>query len=190
MNYVEDLRIDPDQLDVEWIEQPLLFHKYSAKSAEANQFVRKCEELVKVIRSELIIEASMKGEDVLGRGVKPTAVNVEAYFRNHADYKKAKESLHQAQYEQEMLANAVFAFHQRKAALENLTRLQGQNYFAGPVAPRELSQEYKENQREGLREQQREKTAELMRNKPSKDEEEPAPRTSRRRRRKPQTEES
>ncbi len=162
MDYIEDLKINPDQLDIEWIEQPLLFHKYTAKSAEANKFVRKCEELVKVTRSELVLEAGTMGEAVLGKGIKSTATNIEAYFRNHATYKKVKETLHEAMYEQEMLANAVYAFHQRKVALENLTRLQGQNYFAGPTIPRELSQEYKENQREGLREQKRTEVSQII----------------------------
>lgn len=155
MDYASDLKINPNQLDVEWLEQPLRFHIYSAKSAEANKNVRKCEELVKVIRSELILEASEKGSAVLGAGVKPIATNVEAFFRNNADYKKAKSQLHEAQYEQEMLANAVAAFHQRKFALENLTRLHGQNYFAGPTIPRDLSEEYKENKKDSLRETSR-----------------------------------
>lgn len=155
MNYSEDLRIDPDQLDVEWIEQPLLFHKYSALSAEANQFVRKCEERIKVVRSQLILDANQKGETVLGPKIKPIASNIEAYYRTHADHVAAKTALHEAQSEAEMLTNAVYAFHQRKVALENLTRLQGQNYFAGPTTPRNLSQEYKDNQRDNLREIQR-----------------------------------
>lgn len=157
MNYAEDLKINPDQLDVEWLEQSLRFHTYSSKSAEANRIVRKCDELVKVIRSELILEASAKGESVLGEGVKPTAPNIEAYYRNHAEYKKAKTALHDAQYQQEMLTNAVFAFHQRKSALENLTRLHGQNYFASPTLPRDLSEEYKEKQKEKIQAQKRER---------------------------------
>lgn len=162
MNYIDDLKIDPDQLDIEWLEQPLLFHKYSSASAQANQFVRKCEELMKVVRSQLTLEASQKGEQVLGQRIKPTAVNVEAYYRTHKDYIQAKTSLSEAQYEAEMLTNAVYAFHQRKSALENLIKLHGQNYFAGPVVPRELSAKYKENQKERLREQRREKTAKVM----------------------------
>ena len=175
MDYKQDLKINPDQLDVEWLEQPLLFHKYSAKSAEANQFVRKCEERVKMTRSQLILEASQGGEEVIGTGIKPTAANIEAYFRGHSDHIKAKQVLHEAEHEAEMLNSAVFAFHQRKSALENLTKLHGQNYFAGPTIPRDLSEEYKENQREGLREQKRKKTAEVVRSK-----QEEKPRSSRR----------
>ncbi len=162
MNYAEDLKINPDQLDVEWLEQPLRFHIYSTKSAEANKFVRKCDELVKVIRSELILEASAKGESILGKGVKPTAPNIEAYYRNNAEYKKAKVALHDAQYNQEMLTNVVYAFHQRKSALENLTRLHGQNYFAGPTLPRDLSEEYKEKQKEKIQTQRRERTKNVV----------------------------
>lgn len=155
MDYARDLKINPNQLDVEWLEQPLLFHAYSAKSAEANKHVRKCEELVKVTRSELVLEAGIKGSAVLGAGVKPTASNIEAFFRNDINYKKAKADLHEAQFQQEMLTNAVSAFHQRKYALENLTRLHGQNYFAGPTIPRELSEEYKEKKKESVREESR-----------------------------------
>lgn len=165
MNYANDLRINKHQLDVEWLEQPLRFNKYATKSAEANRYVRKCEERVKVIRSELVIEASTKGSSILGTGVKPTAPNIEAFYRNNEHYKKAKTELHNAQFEQEMYANAVFAFHQRKAALENLTRLHGQNYFSSPTIPHNLPEEYKEEKKENLQQQTRTRRKRIIKEK-------------------------
>ena len=40
-----------------------------------------------------------------------------------------------------MAQGAVYAFEQRKTSLENLVRLHGQQYFAGPKMPRDLRKE-------------------------------------------------
>jgi hypothetical protein len=51
-------------------------------------------------------------------------------------------------YEAEVLQGAVNAVDHRKDALENLVRLHGLQYFAGPKVPRNLSEEreYREEQ--------------------------------------------
>ena len=36
-SYIEDMSIQPDELDVEWLEQPKLMVKYSALLAEAKE---------------------------------------------------------------------------------------------------------------------------------------------------------
>ena len=57
-----------------------------------------------------------------------------------------------AQYELEVMGAAVRALDQKKSALENLVRLQGQNYFAGPSVPRTIGAEWvKEVERNGAR---------------------------------------
>ena len=149
-DYAEDLRINEAQLDVEWLEQPIKFMEYSRLSAEADAAVRKAEEKIKTIRSELSLAVSGNGQELIGKA-KPTAGDVEAYYRTNAEYIAAKEEHAALMFEAEMLKNAVFAFHQRKSALENLTRLHGQNYFAGPSVPRELGEAYKEHVRETVK---------------------------------------
>lgn len=161
-NYEEDLSINPEQLDIEWLDQPRRFMHYAKLSAEANQTLRKAEEKVKVVRSELSLEVSKNGQELISKA-KPTAGDIEAYYRTHADHIAAKAEHEEAQFEVEMLTNAVHAFHQRKMALENLVRLHGQQYFSGPSEPHDLPAKYQEHRRETVREIQREKTAEKIR---------------------------
>jgi len=138
--YHDDLKIDPDNLDVEWLNQPNIFMEYAELSARAEYEAKRAEEKVKTIRSEIILEVQ-QNPDLVPEG-KATAQATEAYFRTKPEYKEAKRAMHEAYYNAQILANAVSAFHQRRVALENLVKLQGQGYFAGPTEPRNLGLEY------------------------------------------------
>ena len=50
-----------------------------------------------------------------------------------------------ARYEFNTAKGAVRAVDQRKESLENLVRLHGQHYFAGPKIPRDLSSEVEQH---------------------------------------------
>lgn len=143
-NYKEDVGIDPGELDVEWLKQATLYAKYAQLAPDANDRVRKLEQKLKVIRSQLILEASEKGEEVLGKGVKPTGQPIEAYYRTNQEHIETKKELFEAMREAEMINNALFALQQKKTALENLTKLVLSGYFAAPSIPRELSERWKE----------------------------------------------
>jgi hypothetical protein len=148
MNYEEDIEIDPSALDVESLRQASLFYQYSKTEAEAKHKHQLIWENAKVIRSELILQAA---ED---KALK-NAQAVEAYYRSHPKYKKAKEELIQAEYEQNIASAACFAMRQRKDMIENLTRLAMADYFARPSEPRDLageSSKKREEQTERVRE--------------------------------------
>lgn len=141
-DYKKDVEINPNQLDVEWLRQAALYQKYSEACVEANDDLKRAEQRMKVTRSELILEASEKGEEVLGKGVKPTGPTIEAYYRNHQEHQDAKEVYFKAAKRAEMLTNSLFALQQKKVALENLVRLLNSNYIASPSVPRDLSAEW------------------------------------------------
>jgi len=143
-DYKDDVNINPDELDIEWLKQATLYAKYSKLAPDANDRVRRLEQKVKVIRSQLILEASEKGEEILGKGVKPTGQPIEAYYRTHEKHIEAKKELFEAMTEAEMINNALFALQQKKTALENLTRLVLSGYFSTPTVPRELGERWKE----------------------------------------------
>jgi hypothetical protein len=148
MNYEDDINIDPSALDVESLRQASLFYQYSKAEAEAKHKHQLIWENAKVIRSELILQAA---ED---KALK-NAQAVEAYYRSHPKYKKAKEELIQAEYEQNIASAACFAMRQRKDMIENLTRLAMADYFARPSEPRDLageSNKKREEQTERVRE--------------------------------------
>jgi len=110
--------------------------------ADAKEELERAEEDLKVIRSELILEANKNPDKCLGDGVKLTDPKVEAYYRSHPDHKEAKEKYFAAQKKLAIIeiAKNEIAFT-RKAALENLVTLHGQQYFAGPKMPRDIKYE-------------------------------------------------
>jgi len=146
LNYEKDIRISEGDLDLEWLSQAELAMKYGRIWAAARKKLTLAEENIKVIRAELIAEANEDPKKCCKKE-KPNAADIEAYYRTHPDHKQAKEEWVQAQYECNMaeVAKNEFSFT-RKAALENLVQLHGQNYFAGPKVPRNLSKERDEKE--------------------------------------------
>ena len=139
MDYESDMTIDDSSLDVECLEQGNLALKYGRIYAEAKRDVEYAEEKLKIIRSELIREANEDPEGCCGKE-KPNAGDIEAYYRNHEDHKAAKKELIDLTFELTMTEHAKNEVcFTRKAMLEALITLHGQQYFAGPKMPRDLS---------------------------------------------------
>ncbi len=134
-DYTNDIKINPDALDVEWLRQPELYMKYCEAAANAKRAAATAMEKIKVIRSQLIKEAREEG-------LAKNAGQEEAYYRDHVSHKRAKAEWIEKEHVAAILHSAVFAFNQRKDALENLVRLAGQGYFATPEVPRDLPHEY------------------------------------------------
>jgi hypothetical protein len=148
LDYEQDMRIDETALDVEWLEQPQLAVSYGQHVAGLRREVNRLEEQKKIRRSELIQEANEDPKGTVGKD-KPNAADIEAYYRRDKGYQEIVDDLLSAQYDLEMaeVAKNEIAFT-RKAALENLVRLHGQQYFAGPSVPRDLSKERQEQARD------------------------------------------
>lgn len=141
MNYKRDLEIDVDALDVEWAGQAALSMKYVKHYAKCRKRLTLAEEAIKVIRAELIKRANSDPVRFCNKE-KPNAADIEAYYRNHPKHKAAKNEWVEAQYEFTMAEGAKNEFSfTRKASLENLVTLHGQEYFAGPNVPRNLHDE-------------------------------------------------
>lgn len=136
-DFNKDIAINPEELDLEWLRQPQLYAKYAARVANANANAKRADEKVKVVRSELIIEAQEKLQ-------KATAQTIEAYYRTHPRHIEAKQEWLEASYEAEMLQNSMWALNNRKDALENLVKLHMAQYFSGPSMPRDLGARWKE----------------------------------------------
>lgn len=142
MNYEIDIKIDETALDVEWLNQPSLAIKYGKYWADCFKANQRAEENIKLIRAELVAEVTSDPDTCLGKGVKATGPVIEAYYRNHKRHIEAKEEWMEAQHQMNIAEIAKKEIsYSRKSALENLVKLHGQNYFAGPNIPRDLSQE-------------------------------------------------
>ena len=146
MNYEQDMRIDESSLDVEWLEQASLAMRYGKHYAQCKRELAEAEERIKVIRSELVKKANEDPEGCCDKE-KPNAGDIEAYYRNHARHKKAKAEIIELTFELDIaeIAKNEISFT-RKAALEALVTLHGQQYFAGPKIPRNLSEERQKKQ--------------------------------------------
>lgn len=139
IDYESDVTIDETSLDVEWLEQPRLMLKYAREAAHARAEADKAKERLEVTRAEL--DRNIR-HDPDGYGIgKITETVVQNTIVAEDAYRKAHEEFIDAQHEAEMARYAVRAMEQRKDALENLVRLHGQQYFAGPRVPRDLQRE-------------------------------------------------
>lgn len=138
--YENELRIDPGALDVEWLEQPQTFFKYSKKLAYAEKERDRLKEKYEVVRAKADNKIRSQYPEK-----KPTETAINTMVIQDSDVIEAQKDLIDQEYEVKLLLGAVRAFDQRKAALENLVRLQAQNYFAAPREPRNLTGEYRKH---------------------------------------------
>lgn len=148
LNYEKDLEINKFKLDEECEKQPLLYMKYAKAAAEAKEEFDLAWENEKVIKAQLIKEA------------KGTAQEKEAYYRTHKEHIKAKEEKIEAEKNWNIINAAVFAFSQRKTALENLVKLWAGEYFSEPAPERVPRQKLEEESSRRVKRKIRTKTRE------------------------------
>jgi len=148
INFERDMKIDEQSLDVEWLKQTELAHLYNQHYAQCYKDLQIAQEEVKTIRSSLIRKAN-KFPEIHCLKPKPTAGDIEAYYRTHPKYKRLKTKVIDLEYEKNMAELGKNEInYTRKAALEQLVTLLGQSYFAGPRAPRNLTKERKKAEKE------------------------------------------
>jgi hypothetical protein len=134
--FAEAIAIDPDRLEEECAVHPSLYWRYAKESAQAKREASRLREKLKAVRSDLILRIRKCPADF---GLdKPTEAMVEAAYRTHTEYQVVEEEVIQAEYAENLLQSAVFAFSQRKDMLSEEVRLYVSNWFAGPESPRKL----------------------------------------------------
>ena len=148
-DYIEDMKIDPDALDVEWLGQADLAVKYGNAVIYLEKEVALLEEQKKVRRSELHNKAIENPVDCIGKA-KPTAGDIEAYYRTDETYKQIVNDLIDKKEEHSYMELAAHEIrYTRKKALEVEVSLFQMQYFAGPETPRDLREEF--NRKMGIR---------------------------------------
>lgn len=141
INIDRDLRIDETGLDVEWLNQPSLMFKYSREFARAEREVSRLKEKIKVERAKLSKEVRLNPERYIKGDIKVTEAVYHGIIDTHQTIRDLEAELIEAEYEVTMVKGAVESVKQRKDALQDLVKLHGQNYFAGPKMPRNLEHE-------------------------------------------------
>ena len=138
----DDLEISGSNLDKEWLRQPQLYMKYAAANAHFRKLAGEARERAKIIEAECKADAAEDPESCLGKGVRPSNEKIAAYSAQHPRVEKARKETVVAEYRADMAQAAVFAFQQRKDALENLVRLAGMEYFASPRDMRNIDRQF------------------------------------------------
>jgi hypothetical protein len=145
MKYEQEIKIDETALDIEWLDQPGLFMKYSKHLAQMRKEVDEAKQDLDIKFAE--VDRRIR-ETPEAYGIeKVTEPAIKTAILTEDEYQESQKHYLEVKYEMDMAQGAVNAFNQRKDALENLVRLHGQQYFAGPKVPRNLSWERKEKQK-------------------------------------------
>ena len=140
MNYEKDIKIDETALDIEWLSQPGLMMQYTRYQAGLQLDEDKEKENLEFITAELDKEIRTNPEkfgiEKITEGVVRNTILLED------KYKEANKGYLTARFENNVGKGAVRSVDGRKTALENLVKLHGQQYFAGPKVPRDISKEW------------------------------------------------
>lgn len=141
LNFEQDVRINPNALDVEWLRQAALYQRYAAEAARARDIRDRAKERVDVVMAEMN-HAIRNDPAQYGLGEKPTKDAVEAAVLQSRPYTQANDNFLQRKLEAELVQAAVIALDQKKSSLENLVKLMIAGYFAAPKEPRNLAEEW------------------------------------------------
>ena len=146
MDYEKDITIDESALDVEWLRQAQLMLWYGNHTAQKRKEVDQKKEQLEVIKAEL--DRKIREDPNFFELSKITEAVVQNTIIVQPEYKEVMEEYIEIKYEYDMAVTAVRAIDTKKTALENLVKLYGQQYFAGPKVPRDLSKEWEQKQRQ------------------------------------------
>ncbi len=131
MGYKEDLQININNLDNEWIRQAPLYMDAVESSADANDEVSKSKQKLELVQAELDTEIRTDPDKFNIEG-KLTEKAIASTISQHQDYKFAYKDYLDTKHEAAILAGAVVAFDHRKRALESLSKLWLGSYFSEP----------------------------------------------------------
>lgn len=150
----QDRQIDPDSLDVEWLEQANHFYKYSDALDEAVAIrnnlkteVERKEKEIDMLKAKLELEIRSNPdafdlEKVTDSSVKAAILSSDSYEKSLEELFELKSELNEAQNKVSALYTDVNTMQEKKEALKNLVVLLNQQYFCTPSIPRNLTQEF------------------------------------------------
>lgn len=146
IDYEKDVSINEDALDIEWLIQPKLMLKYTQHEAEMKRNLEEAKSNLDILHADL--DKKIRTEPEKFGLDKITETAIKNAIQSTTKFKEAQEEIREAEYEVNMAVAAVRSIYGKKEALENLVRLFGQQYFAGPSVPRDLSEEWKKEQKQ------------------------------------------
>ena len=133
--------IDPNCLDVEWVGQPKLFYKHAEKLADARLELATSKAELDVVAAEL--DQEIRNDPAVFGLDKVTETTVRTAITLNKRHRSKLKAFNNNKHTVDLLQSVISALDHRKAALENMVRLHGQNYFSTPQATTEDAQEAK-----------------------------------------------
>jgi len=146
LNYLDDIRIDETCLDVEWLDQPTLMMKYCQYAILMRKKLDLAKEKVDIVKAELDKKIRLNPAEFGIEKLTETAVQNTIILQD--EYRMAVEEMIEIKYQYDLATSAVRSIEQRRDALENLVKLHGQQYFAGPKVPRDIESEVRKRKEE------------------------------------------
>lgn len=132
----QDRLIDPNELDIEAVQQADLYCKWAERLALAKNMEEELEFELGFLEAKLQM-ACRKDPDSFGV-VKDAETAIKSAVRCHPKYVELARQYQRARKEAALLATAEKALSQKKQMIEELVKLHGQQYFAGPSVPRDI----------------------------------------------------
>lgn len=146
---VEDIKIDPSQLDVECVQQGELLVKWAQRATEQKYKVENLRlEADRILNS---LKIRIRAHPDRFKLDKQTEAAISEVAESHEDYCVVQDELLKARRLLLHLEDAVRAMDGKKKMLEQLVTLHGQQYFAGPSAPRNLVAAWKDHRQEATK---------------------------------------
>ena len=129
-DYKQDIKIDENNLENIWIEQPSLFLYYA--TAHADALHEKDLAKSKMDYAYAILYSEIKKNWSEYFKLKPTEPAIKEYIIAHSKYRKAEKTLIESLKNVNITLAVKVAFDHRKLALSNLTSLKIGGFYAEP----------------------------------------------------------
>jgi hypothetical protein len=137
MGLKEDLAIDVNALDQEWLQQSVKFDEYASLAGKAEDAYDRAKFELENTNCELDSQIRADPENYgLNPGDRLTESWVTKIIQKQLAYRRAYEHFLKTKSTYKRLSIAVKSFEHRKDALENLVKLHGQGYFSNPTIRR------------------------------------------------------
>ncbi len=146
MNYEKDTNIDPSQLDVEWLEQSRLTLMYTKHQAGTQRDEETAKEKLEFVSAKMDKKIRKNPEKFEIDKITESVIR-NTILLSH-EYEQANTEYIDIRFENNVAKGAVRAMDTKKVSLENLVKLNGQQYFAGPRSPRDISQEWEKHEQQ------------------------------------------
>jgi hypothetical protein len=137
-SFGDDMRIDAESLDYEWLRQADLYAKYGRMKATAMRRHDQLNAEFDLMSAEL--DSKVRSAPEKYGIAKITETAIKSSILCVPEYQEKLTQIRDAALEVELLAVAIRTLEHKRSALENLVRLAVSNYFSLPSIPHNLSE--------------------------------------------------